>query len=500
MSPAPGTDVQIKEAPRTRSNPTDTGQGLMLCECERGPSTPFPARSLTEWVTLAGARQSFSPGYDAAEAFFREGGSTLWTSRVVADGATTAKVDLSDGVNPTLRVSANGVGPFANGWRVIVLTNADDASIAVGSFRLRVTDAAGAVLVESPTVEDKTQALAWSAGLAQLGVPTVVLSDLAGANDPVRVVAPGTAFAGGADDRANITQAEWDEALARLNPDLGPGQVFAPGRTTTAMHLSLTAHAARSARRRHAILDLPDSPTPSVVIAAARAADNIDGRWASAYWPPAVAPGLTPFSTRIVPWSAVQAGMAARADAKGNPNVPVAGEHEQNGVARWATDVTQNVRALTEADRQALDDAGVNVVMTFFGGGGPTTYGNRTLRLKAVDPLWAQASGSRCMMAIAAMGDAVLKRYVHTQVDGKGVRTGGLAGEFIGFLGELYELGALYGLNARDAFSVNTGPAVNPPAQVEGGLLKAAVSARVSPGADHVTLELTRVSITEVVA
>lgn len=103
-------------------------------------------------------------------------------------------------------------------------------------------------------------------------------------------------------------------------------------------------------------------------------------------------------------------------------------------------------------------------------------------------------------MAIAARGDAVLRRYVHEQIDGKGVLQGQIAGELGAMLGELYELGAVYGDSPEDAYAVDTGPAVNPPADIAAGKLRAAIAFRASPGAERVTLELTRVAITEAVA
>lgn len=493
--PIPGTDTTLVEQTRPRSNPTDTGVGFIVAEAERGPATPRLCRSLADVLRLFGARQAFSYLYDAAETAFREGLSALWVSRVISDTAVTAFTDLSDGVAATLRVLAAGPGTYGNGLRIIVRTSVDDAAIPVGSFQLRITEA-GVTVEDSPIFADKDSALNWSAANAK----TFTLQALASPGIPVRVAAPGTLLATGADNRGAITDAEWLEALDRFPKDLGPGQIAAPGRTTTPLHTALLDHA--RLRNRHALLDLPDSADRAVVIAAAQAANgaaNAGGRFGSAYWPWAVVPGLTPYSSRVVPYSAVQMGLAARSDSRGNPNQPVAGE--LGGRTRWAVGLSQDTRVLTDAQRGSLNDAGVNVVTMPYGSGGPMTFGNRTLRGESQDPLWLQASGSRCIMFVRAKGDAILARYAHRQVDGKRVQQGKLQGELAGMLGEMYEpMGALFGDTPQDAFAVDTGPAVNPPEQLQAGLLKAAVAVAVSPGADRVELELTRVAITEGVA
>jgi hypothetical protein len=61
--------------------------------------------------------------------------------------------------------------------------------------------------------------------------------------------------------------------------------------------------------------------------------------------------------------------------------------------------------------------------------------------------------------------------------------------------------GALYGVTPQEAYSVDaTSDQVNPAAQLQAGLLKAAISFRTSPSPARVRLELTRVSITNALA
>ena len=60
-----------------------------------------------------------------------------------------------------------------------------------------------------------------------------------------------------------------------------------------------------------------------------------------------------------------------------------------------------------------------------------------------------------------------------------------------------YNAGALYGQNATDAFSINTGPAVNTPTLLAAGQLTAQVGVRLSPDAQLVQINLNAVPITQ---
>lgn len=485
--PVPGFEVDIVDVPRSLSAPTDTGQALFVGEAERGPLTPILCQSFDDFAagTGLGARQSYSYLSDAVETFFREGGHQCWVSRAVAASAVAASANLADSVPATtLVVTAKGPGAYFNAAKVQVLTNADDASITSGSVKFRITEN-GVIVEDSPVFADKTSALNWAATNAQ----TFTLTSGIGTGMPVRVVSPGTALTGGNDNRGSIADGDFQAALNRLTPDLGPGQVLMPGHTTDARHVMLITHALTT--ERHAIPDLPDTATTATVIASAAAVDaaaNKAGRWGAGYWPWAVIPGLSgaPFSTRLVPWSAVQAGICARVDVGGNPNVPAAGV--LNGVARWATGLSQDTRSLDQTTLGSLNDNGVNVVKIL--NGSPTTYGNRTFRTYAEDPLWLQASGSRLAMAIAAKGGAIIQRYVHSQVDVKRVQQGHLQGELEAMMGAYDDLGALYG------FAADAGPDVNPLDQLALGRLKAALQWASSPGADRVELDLSRTAIT----
>jgi hypothetical protein len=490
----PGHEVVFTDTGSRRPDTgDDTRQGFVIAEAERGPQFPIRCTSLAAVVQKFGARQSYSYLYDGAEAAFAEGCPAIWVSRVVSSTAVTASRALSDGTGTTLTIKALGPGTYGNGLSVQVRTSADDATIGSG-FQLRITEA-GVIVEDSPVFATKADALAWAPSNGLGNAQTFTLTDAAGTGNPIQLAA--SALSSGNDNRGAIVDADWQIALDRFTIDLGPGQVAAPGQTTGTRQLMLVAHA--RLRNRHALIDLPDTPTIATLtsaMATINAAPTSGARFCSAYWPWAQTPALNgSFGFRTVPWSMVQMGLFARAEAEGG-DAGVAGAGEQNGVCRYVQGLSQDTGSVSDTNLTSLDDAGVNVGRRFYGIDGPVEYGNRTPRSRSTDAVWAEASGSRLAMAIAADGDRIMRAYVHRRAPATVLAQ--LQAE-LGAMLEGYRVpnGALYGVTPQEAYSVDaTSDQVNPAAQLESGLLKAAISYRTSPSPARVRLELTRVSIT----
>jgi hypothetical protein len=488
--PVPGYDVVIADVPPSRATPTDTGTAFLVAESERGAASwAGPYTNLDALVAGQGDRMSYSYLYDTAEALFREGVGSIFVSRVVSPTITTAAgPGLNDaGAVLSLTVQAKTPGTWGNSLTRQVIAGPTSGTYVIIIRRNGVeVDRSGALTTQQ-------DAIAWSHASKWVNV---VLGP--SANPPA--VAAEAAFTGGNDNRGAITDADWQLALDKFTADLGPGQVAAPGRTTDAAHAQIRTHA--FTHNRHATLDLPDSSV-SAAIASVRAADaGLEGRNASAYWPWLLSPPLPGSATpRIVPPCVLAMAACARADQAGNPNLPPAGEENDRGVGKYVIGTTQDTTALSATDLQSLQDNGINVIRTFYGVSAPVQYGNRTIRLESADPLWLQTSGSRCVMAYAAQGGAIVRRYVHSQVDGKKWTLSRLQGELVAEARRFFEVGAIYGDDVGDAANIDAlSDAVNPASEVQKGNIKATAAIRVSPGADHVTFRLVRVPITQEVA
>src|SRR5262249_15597235 len=120
----------------------------------------------------------------------------------------------------------------------------------VSGYRIQVLYS-GSIVETSPDLTTQADAVNWATGSSHYITLTI------GASTNVPAVAAAAALATGADDRTNITDTQWLNALNLFTPDLGPGQVMAPGRTSDIGHTQLADHAKNY--NRVALLDLPDT-------------------------------------------------------------------------------------------------------------------------------------------------------------------------------------------------------------------------------------------------
>lgn len=490
----PGTVVTSRASSPPRGAPTDTGVWFICGITERGPVVPTLVTSLTDFVTKFGNRITASATmYDSVEAFFRSGGSRCYVSRVAGPSPVLATGNLFDQSGSSapgdvsLRVDAVSYGTWANSLNVVVDDNSSVGAIPAGSFRITVTDDVLGTLEVSPDLADRDAAVAWAANSDYI---RLVLG--ASAEDPRDGAA--VSLAGGTDDNGSAVDANWLAALDKFTVDYGPGQVSYPGRTSDTALSQLFSHA--STHNRVAIGDLPDTATKATLKASAAALRAIStARYGAVFAPWAIVPGITPGTTRTIPYSAIQAGMIAKLDGLGeSPNVAAAGV---NGVSDYATGLSQV--AWSDTDREDLNDSGVNVVRVI--NEEVRTYGYRT----PANPLteaaaWLQFSNSRLNMACQALGNNIIENYVFAEIDGKGVLFAKLAGELTGMLVPFYEAGSLYGETPEEAFLVDTGDQVNTDETIAAGEIHAVIALRMSPFGERVVLEFVKVANTEAVA
>jgi hypothetical protein len=478
MSVRPAVNVSLRSTPPTRTVPSDTSVWFVAGITEAGPTTPVLIRSMSDFGRVFGSRVTYSILYDALDHYFREGGSRAYVQRVVGPTPVLATRNLLDaGAAISLAVSSIGPGTFYNSIKVGVR-----AGGAGGTFVLFVQDANNVEVETSPDLANQAAAVLWAQGSQYIRVALGVSS-----NNPAVVAA--AALASGTDDHANITDTQWNNALLLLTPDLGVGQISAPGRTSDVGHQQVLAVAATTYRT--ALLDAPDTPTQATLLSSAAAARIGNQRFGGMFWPFQTVPGIVAGTTRSVPPCAVVAGEIARNDGAGlGPDAPAAGD---NGIARYTIGLSQP--ALTDAQRDTLNDAGVNVIRSYLGGF--RTYGWRSLVDGLVDPDWRDLGHARLYMAIAGDGGAIAESFMFKKIDGQGKLIAEFNGALSGMLKRYWDNGDLYGETATDAFFVDTGDQVNTETTINDGQLHAVLNVRMSPFAEYVAIEIYKHPITE---
>lgn len=474
----PGTTITIRETAPPRSAPTDTSVWFVTGISDRGPAVPTVVRSMTDYARLYGPRVSTGILYDVLDTFFREGGSKVYISRVVGPAAVIATKNLLDvGAGISLVVKAKNAGAWGNNLRVAVL--APD----VAGYKIQISTVADGILETTTDLATQADAIAWSQYSDYVNITL-------GATGLNPAVVAASALTTGADDLASITETHWKLALDKFSGDLGPGQVSAPGRTTTQGYLDILAHA--TANNRAAILDAADTPTKATLQAAAAGA-RTNGRRGAYFAPWLVIPGITTGTTRTVPPSALIAGLISRNDPSSGPGSPAAGER---GQAQYVTALTQPL--WDDTTRQDLNASGVDVIIAKYGG--IRNYGWRSLADPVADPQWIQFSNWRLAMGIVAVLNPVLEQFLFDVIDGQGISLSQFGGAIKAELLPFWQSGQLYGINPADSFNVDVGEQVNTPTTIANGEIHAVVSVRMSPFAELVQLELVKRSITQAVA
>lgn len=477
----PGTQIVLLETPPPISVPTDTTVWFVAGTADRGPAAPVRITSMSQFERVFGTRQTYSLLYDALDVYFREGGGSAYVSRVLGATASKGTKTLLDGASAiSLTITARDSGSFSTGIFVGVV-----AGSAAGTFQLVVTDGTN-ILEQSGDLLTQSDAVGWATNSDYIRA-TIGASLL----NPA-VVAP-AALSAGNDQRATITDTEWNAALNLFGTDLGPGQVSMPGRTSDTAHTQLLAHA--SSHNRSAVLDLPDNRTPATLKTSAtnaRQGAAPDERYGAAFAPWIVTPGILRGTSRTVPPSAVVAGIIARNEAGYGADSPSAGVR---GVSRTAVGLSQD--PYTDVERDDLNTSSVNIILTRFGV--VTVYGWRSLVNPTSDPDWIDFGNSRLRMAITAEASEIAEQFVFEVLDGQGRTLSAFAGALTGMLLDYYNQGALYGAAPNEAFVVDVGPQVNTPETIEANELRAMLNVRMSPMAELVTIQIVKTPVTQAV-
>lgn len=478
MPTRPGTLVTLRNTPSQVSIPTDTGVAFHAGLTDMGPLAPQIIYSLNDFVAIYGARQTYSYSYDWFDVFFREGGNKAFVTRVVGPNPTSGFKNLVDGVAAiSLIVTAIGPGAWSANYKVAcVVPGAGGA----GTYKIQITDAANVVLEDSGDLVDQAGAIAWSQFSRYVRISL-------GASALIPVNTAAAALSAGTDDRANIVDAQWQNAWDRFIKDLGPGQIAAPQRNALAGWNQMLAHAA--ANNRVALIDYTNIATDSTLQGFAA---TIRSRYAASFAPWIVVPGVIGGISRTLPSSALLAGLIARNDPSLGANRASAGNA---GVAEYVTDISQP--DWTEAQRTTLNSVGVNVIRRFQNG--IRVYGARSLADPSNDSNWIWFPNARLYMQISALLNQIAENFLFEEIDGQNGETiSRFHAALLAPLTSLFESRQLFGDSADQAFNVDVGPSVNTLVTIAALELHAVVSVKMAPGAEFVQIEIVKRAVTEV--
>lgn len=481
MTLRPGVQIQVLDSPPPRSAPTDTGIWFVVGETEQGRiDEPILVQSMSDYGRLLGARVSYGMLYDALEVFFREGGSAAYVGRVVGPAPVKAHLTLEDtDSGNSLVVTALGPGVYGNSIKIAVVAGSGS------NYQINVEDSDGNILENSGDLATQADAIAWSTFSQYVRITL-------GSSSEVPDVVAATALASGDDNRGSIVDASWLLALNLFTKDLGPGNVSAPGRTTTVGYEQLADHAA--ANNRVAFLDGPDTATAATLeTSATNAKGTGNGQYAAMFAPWLVVPGIVAGTSRTVPPSALAAGRCAAVDPVYGSGTPAAGA---KGVSAFATGVSQV--GWSDVTRDALNTAGVDVIRVL--NGAVTIYGWRTLADPINNPDWVPLGTARYLMGLAARCFEVGQTFVFDPIDGNGHTISAYQGALVALCQADWNAGEIYGSTPGEAFNVDTGPAVNTPTVLAGQELRAVVAVRPSPMAELVTIQIVNTPITQAVS
>jgi hypothetical protein len=477
----PGVDINLIETSPPFTANDDTSTLFTAAVTERGPTTPQLVQTFAAWKRLYGGRISTSMGFDYVEAAFRSGVGRAFFTRIVGATATAATKSLLNTATQSVLVTANGAGTWGNAITVAVTAGVANPSARVITLTLPTTDGTGTITEVSPEATDRETLVNWSQN-TQLARITL------GVNVGLPDVVAASAMTTGTDNTVGEDDTAFQTAIDKFTLELGPGQVTAAGRTSTAAIATIANHA--QAMRRVALGDLADTASATTLLTAAVTHRALaSSRWLALFAPWAIIPGITGDTQRKVPYSAIEAGLIAQSDRFNPPATPAAGR--QFGSSLYASGISQ---VYTAAERLNLSNGGVNIARLIQGV--VETYDYVSAASPQALPAWRSFGSARTAMLVMAQCADIGESYFGSLLDGKGHTLHAFGGAIEGIMKALYDRDALYGNETGDAYRVDV-DSVNTPASLANLELHALVAFRVSPFAEYVVIDIVNTPITQ---
>ncbi len=507
--------VIVEEEPRIPSVPAlPTSIVGAVGITERGPVGQ--AVLVTSFEEFDDTFGGFTPNSDlalAANAFFENGGQTMWVVRTVhytdptnalTKTSTAATLTLSDRAAtalPTLRVDAKWDGAYGNDLTILIgPATSGDAS----QFNLTVLDN-GLITEVFPNLSmdaTKPSYVETVVNDPNNGSRLIAVTDLLSASTPPdNLPAAGTfgPLTGGGDGLTGLTDADFvgsdagRTGLRALDTVQQLSLLIVPGRATAAVHGAMITYCEVTRDKScFAILDPPANQSATDIITYAGSTAAILGltEFAALYWPrvkvmnPSTAVFGTVSDLTVAPSGHI-AGVYARVDgsAPGGVYVPPAGidNGQLQGVIGFETDDTLN-----EAKRDLVFPQRINP-LTVFPGAPRHIDGARTLKGDGNFPTVAERRGVIFIEQSLKLGLLFAKHRNNTEA-----LRATLTRTVTAFLLIQLKNGAFASTDPTQAFFVDFGDALNPPSVVNSGQVVGRIGLATAKPAEFIVLRFSQ--------
>lgn len=425
-------------------------QYFVVGQTDRGPTdVPVPVVNMAEFTNKFGDIVAYGFLTDELTAYFAEGGTKAWVSRVVGASATKGTrmlVDRAGSPLNTVRLDAKNAGA----WSASTTIQIEDGSVA-NTFTGTIVYKAGLPGEIREIFRNQATPAAFVAAVNARSVLVTATNigsvTAAPANNPAVLAA--TALSAGTDDRASINSAAMAAGLDRFTAELGVGAVAIPGYDSSTVGSALQAH--EKATGRVALEHTPIAYSKASAKADAntqQAVPNADG--AGLFWPWVYIPDTTTGGTKLVPPTGFVAGVRARAiQSLGAWRWPA-------GVAGRAKFVVGVETPINRADGDDLNANFVNAIRTI--GGAVELYGWRSLSADEVN--FYSLAARDTLNAISYEASQVLEDLVFGPIDSRGVLTTAIASQLKGIAEGYRAVGGIYEKRADNGDLIDPGYSV----------------------------------------
>jgi len=486
-----GIAVATSETAGSAGVSIQTGTAFILGLTDSGPSTPQLIGSEAAYVSLYGERTATSSvSFDAVSTFFNLNGARCYFLRVGKEAsgkrAEPAAQLKAAAHAEAIKVVAKYVGTLGNKLQVEVKESGAEYEVVILNAASEVLETTGLLKEAKQLIGLTSPYVIYEEGTKYAEGKTEKLEKLAAKK-----------LEGGVNPSATITEALVKEALELLPKTLGPGQVLIPATAgepvEEKVHILMGEHSLKT--NRVALCDIADSAVTATLIGNKKTyAAGIAGYMAF-FSSSCVIAGVTLGTTRTIPASVIAAGLCAQVAKTENDNQAPAGVQWTGAGQGLAGVVTGFTNTFSKTNMELLAENGIN------------PFAERQTKLvlydfvsalpRTTDKIFCQFSASRERMHLVWAAEEVAEGFLFLPIDGRKQLFSAFQNALQAMLLRQYNLKALFGETAQEAFLVNLAEPVNTLTTQSEGQLNAELRVRLSPYAEAINLTIVSSSVAE---